>query len=68
MRVLNNFLIHNPTAKQLTTTYAKQQKGGRRFLTTSWETYQSKLNELSKTHCMGAINTGKHDGRYCIEW
>lgn len=68
MKNLSLFLAQNSTAILLTVEVANQYKGGRRFLTTSWDDFQNRLMELLKTMPEGSVTSGKHNGQYCIEW
>lgn len=66
MNFLNKFIAQNPVVRILDESTANLQKGGRRFVTTSYSSFASKRNSLqNKNACMCITHV---NGTYCIEW
>lgn len=66
MNLLNKFITHNPSVKIVENLTANLQKGGRRFVTTSYSAFAAKRDSLQNQQaclCITHVN-----GTYCIEW
>ncbi|MFK7904230.1 MAG: hypothetical protein AB8B69_03850 [Chitinophagales bacterium] len=66
MNSLNKFITQNPVVEVMPEAIAKLQKGGRRFVTSSYSSFAAKRETLqNKNACMCITHVG---GTYCIEW
>jgi len=68
MKSINDFLVQNSGVKSLSESATNEQKGGRRFVTSSYNAFVAKwsgLNVAGEGHHMCVTVSG---GTYCIEW
>ncbi|MEZ4885773.1 MAG: hypothetical protein R3E32_13650 [Chitinophagales bacterium] len=66
MTNLLKFAIQNPVVEVIQESTANLQKGGRRFITTSYSTFAAKRDQLQNQQaCMCITHVGN---TYCIEW
>ena len=66
MNSLNKFVAQNPVVEVIPEAITKLQKGGRRFVTTSYSSFAAKRDTLQNNNaCMCITHVG---GTYCIEW